>query len=274
MMGVALATALSGSAAAQRIPYEEQIVEPRPVPASGSVQIEELTWMEVRDALASGTTTIIIPTGGTEPNGRFVVLGKHNFVIGPQCEAIARKLGDALCAPVIKLVPEGDIDEPSGHMRYPGTISVRQETFEAMLTDVARSFHTHGFTEIVFIGDSGSNRQGMQTVADALNERWTDARAHHIPEYYANDDLIAFIASEFGIVEDDDGYHDQYWSTVQLMATDPELVRYDARVKEGLAEVNGVSVEDLERSVEIGEAIARFKVEKTVRAIRAATGGG
>ena len=50
---------------------------------------------------------------------------------------------------------EGDIDEPSGHMRYPGTISVRQETFEMMLTDVARSLEAHGFTDIVFIGDSG-----------------------------------------------------------------------------------------------------------------------
>ena len=37
--------------------------------APPSVFLEELTWTEVRDALAAGTTTVIIPTGGTEQNG-------------------------------------------------------------------------------------------------------------------------------------------------------------------------------------------------------------
>ena len=89
------------------------------------------TWMDIRDALAAGKTTAIIATGGVEPNGPWLVPGKHNYVLDANCEAIERNLGRALCAPIVKWVPEGDIEPRSGHMRSPGTISLRQETFEA-----------------------------------------------------------------------------------------------------------------------------------------------
>ena len=49
--------------------------------APDTVYLEELTWTEVRDALAAGTTTVIIPTGGTEQNGPHMVLGKHNYLV-------------------------------------------------------------------------------------------------------------------------------------------------------------------------------------------------
>jgi len=91
--------------------------------APDAVFIEELTWTEVRDAIKAGKTTVILPTGGTEQNGPHMVLGKHNFIIKHTSEQIARKLGNALVAPVVAYVPEGDLDPPSGHMRYPGTRS-------------------------------------------------------------------------------------------------------------------------------------------------------
>ena len=95
---------------------------PNPLPTANTVWIEEMTWMDVRDALAAGKTTVIIPTGGMEPNGPWLVTGKHNYVLRANCDAIARELGDALCAPVVKMVPEGSIDPPSGHMTSPGTM--------------------------------------------------------------------------------------------------------------------------------------------------------
>ena len=70
----------------------------RPIEALDSVFIEELTWMEVRDALKAGKTTVIIPTGGVEQNGPYLATGKHNYVLRATTEAIARKLGNALVA--------------------------------------------------------------------------------------------------------------------------------------------------------------------------------
>ena len=158
---------------------------PNPLPAPNTVWLEEMTWMDVRDALKAGKTTAIVSTGGIEPNGPWLVTGKHNYVLHANCDAIARKLGNALCAPIVKYVPEGDIEPKTGHMTSPGTITMREATFQAVLTDVAESLQAHGFKTIVFIGDSGGNQKGQQTVAETLTAKWAGkAVALHIGEYY------------------------------------------------------------------------------------------
>jgi len=91
--------------------------------APDTVFLEELTWTELRDLIRSGKTTVILPTGGTEQNGPHMALGKHNVRVKALAEKIARGLGNALVAPVLAYVPEGGIAPPTGHMRFPGTIT-------------------------------------------------------------------------------------------------------------------------------------------------------
>ena len=131
--------------------------------AQSSVFLEELTWAEVRDAIQAGKTTVIIPTGGTEQNGPHMVLGKHNFIVRYTAGEIARQLGNALVAPVVTYVPEGSVDPPSGHMRFPGTLTLPQEYFTRILEFAARSFEAHGFLDIALIGDSGGNQAGAES---------------------------------------------------------------------------------------------------------------
>ena len=61
----------------------------RPIEAVDSVFIEELTWMEIRDAMKEGKTTVIIPTGGVEQNGPYLATGKHNYILRATIEAVA-----------------------------------------------------------------------------------------------------------------------------------------------------------------------------------------
>jgi creatinine amidohydrolase len=229
--------------------------------------------MEVRDALAAGKTTAIISTGGIEQNGPYLVTGKHNIVLRGACEGIARKLGNALCAPVIAFVPEGGIEPATGHMRYPGTISLREETFRMLLGDVASSLRSHGFTDIVFIGDSGGNQEGMEAVAAELNGRWDDARAHFIPEFYRYADVFAWMEKELGIKEgENEGLHDDFVITSIMLAADPATVRFDERVAAGRASINGLSLVPQDRTVEIGRKLLGFRVDQTVKAIQGAVG--
>ena len=258
---------------AQGGPSQAELNALRPIEALNSVWLEELTWMEVRDALAAGKTTAIISTGGIEQNGPYLALGKHNYVLQAACEGIAMQLGDALCAPIIKLVPEGGISPQTGHMHYPGTLSLRQETFQAVLTDVAQSLKAHGFKHIVFIGDSGGNQRGMSAVADAMNADWTDASAHFIPEFYEYDEAFAYMESELGIKEPtNDGIHDDFVITSLMMVTDPSTVRYDQRVAAGKATINGLSIANKYETIDTGRKILRFRVDRTVDAIRSARG--
>jgi creatinine amidohydrolase/Fe(II)-dependent formamide hydrolase-like protein len=246
---------------------------PNPVSAPDTVWIEEMTWMDVRDALKAGKTTAIIPTGGIEPNGPWLVLGKHNYVLRTNCDVIARKLGNALCAPIVELVPEGRIEPKSGHMTSPGTISLRQETYEAMLIDIAHSLKQHGFQNIIFIGDSGGNQNGQKAVADKLAAQFAgSALVATIPEYYTAPPGTPNVLRQLGVVKDgmpDDGLHDSPGITLNMMLTDPKSVRWEERVKAGKATINGVSIADKDKAIEIGKQIVAMRTANTVAAIKA-----
>jgi creatinine amidohydrolase/Fe(II)-dependent formamide hydrolase-like protein len=242
---------------------------PNPLPNTDTVWLEEMTWMEVRDALAAGKRTALIPTGGHEPNGPFVALGKHNVILQANCAAIARQLDNALCAPVIKHVPEGGIDPPTGHMRSPGTISLREDTFRALLTDTAESLIAGGFTEVYFIGDSGGNQAGQAAVAEALGQKYAGrARIAQVAAYYDYDAVIRHMANK-GLAETtQENLHDDAFTTLNMFVVDPESVRFSARQKAGLSRINGVDLSNVARNRAWGEEIVAFRAAFTADAIR------
>jgi len=243
----------------------------RPIDVLDSVFIEELTWMEVRDALKAGTTTVIIPTGGVEQNGPYLATGKHNYVLRATTEAIARKLGKILVAPTVPFVPEGDIDPPTSHMRYPGTISLTEETYERLLTDICASFKTHGFEQIVMIGDSGGNQAGMKNVAAALTAKWAGGktRVYFIPEYYDYSGVKKWLEKE-GIKEKPEGWHDDFAITATMMTVDPTTVRMKQRIAADKFRINGIELAPAEKTIEWGKKIVEFRADATVKAIKKA----
>jgi creatinine amidohydrolase len=246
---------------------------PNPLPAFDSVWIEEMTWMDVRDAMAAGSKTVIIPTGGVEPNGPWIALGKHNYVLAATCDAIARKLGNALCAPVLKFAPEGNIEERTGHMASLGTISVELSTYEALVTDVARSMKSHGFETIVLISDNGgSNGAGMKAVAEKLNATWGAQTVLYIPEYYKSWNGVEELLVKEGVHKGgvSDGLHDDPTVDLIMMVTDPSTVRWQERVKAGKATIDGVSIADQEASVRWGKKLVDYRATVAADAIKQA----
>jgi len=275
---LALAAAAAITLAQERTPSPDRNA-PRPIEARDSVWIEELTWMEVRDAIKAGKTTVIVPTGGMEQNGPYVATGKHNFVLQATSEAIARRLGNALVAPIVKFVPEGRIEPPSGHMNYAGTISLTDDTFVALLTDIVSSLKQHGFTDIVLIGDSGGNLAGMQKVADALTAKWqgTGVRVHHIREYYETDIWSFDYLKQIGIKQVPDvksasraGVHDDYHYESIIATVDPRHIRVKERQAKGLFSINGVDMNPPEKTIENGKKLVDYRAKITVEAIRKA----
>ncbi|MEX0709043.1 MAG: creatininase family protein [Woeseia sp.] len=262
---------LSDQERQQRI--QAMLAAPNPLEAVDSVWMENLTWVEVRDRIRDGHTTVIVSTGGLEENGPYLTTGKHNVILKALCPAIARELGNALCAPVVPFVPEGNIDPPSGHMHFPGTIGVRDETFHALLADIAGSLRQNGFTDIVLIGDSGGNQRGMAAVAKDLNERWQGdgARVHFVGEFYTPgwEVTMEYSEKELGVKETrSDGYHDDIWVTAIMMVTDPASVRFKQRVDRNLASINGIDLPPLEKTVEIGEKMVDYRARYTAGVIR------
>jgi creatinine amidohydrolase/Fe(II)-dependent formamide hydrolase-like protein len=243
----------------------------RPIDAVESVFLEDLTWMEVRDAMAAGKKTVLVATGGVEQNGPYLATGKHNVILRGTTEAIARKLGNALVAPIVAFVPEGDFDPPSLHMKYPGTISLTEDTYRALLRDICRSFQVTGFETIVLIGDSGGNQDGMKAVAEELSAQWgrKGPRVLYIPEYWDYPGLEKWLADN-GIVQTSEGLHDDFAITSQMLAVDPQTVRAAERQKAGVFKINGVDLAPVAKTAEWGRRIIQRRATQTVDAIHKA----
>ena len=243
--------------------------------APDTVFLEDLTWTEVRDALKAGKTTIILATGGTEQNGPHMALGKHNVVVRHTAERIARRLGNALVAPVMAYVPEGRLDPPEGHMAFPGSITLPPEHFAKVVEYAARSFKANGFTDIVFIGDSGPNQEPMAAVAKQLNHEWaaTAVRVHFIPDYYTagaspKGEFKRWLQAQ-GETAADIGTHAGIADTSQLMAVAPGLIREDKLAPGGDRKVTGVSGNPARASAAYGRKGLEMKVDAAVAQIKA-----
>jgi creatinine amidohydrolase/Fe(II)-dependent formamide hydrolase-like protein len=239
-----------------------------------TVFLEELTWTEIRDLVRSGTTTIIVPTGGTEQNGPHMAVGKHNVRVKALSAAIARALGRTLVAPVLAYVPEGGLAPPTGHMRYAGTITLPEPVFEGVLESAARSFALHGFRDVVFLGDSGGNQAGQEAVARRLNRAWaaTPVRAHAIDAYYRASTAggRALLLSR-GYQDREIGSHAGALDTSLMLAVDPGLVRQErlrATPSPGAGE--GADGDPARASAEVGRLVEEAIVTQTVVAIRQA----
>ncbi|MDA1096724.1 MAG: creatininase family protein [Chloroflexi bacterium] len=247
-----------------------------PIDALESVWIGDLTWIETRDAISAGKTTAIIPTGaGSEQNGPYLAGRKHDIIIKATAESIARRLGNALVAPIVSFVPEGDWDVPFGTQRYPGTIGVSDATFEAILTDVATSLRAMGIQTIIFIGDSGGNQAPAERVATALNARWTDGKTkvYHIGEYYNWPQRQQWLR-DHGINETMQaiGLHDEFSAAAIMLMMEPTTVRIDQRKRVGQWSINGVDLAPEARTVALARELVEWITDVTVDAFYAKSG--
>jgi creatinine amidohydrolase len=230
-----------------------------PSRAPDTVFIDELTWEETRDAIKGGKTTVIVPTGGTEKNGYHMVTGKHNYIVTYTANQMARRLKNALVAPTIQYVPEGD-----PNTSVPGEISLPSPAYDRLLDAAARSLKVHGFTDILFIGDSGGNQAGMTNVANTLNDEWkgTGAKVFALTDYYSASRLHyrAWLQAAFGYDDETAGSHAGITDTSQMLFVRPSGIRKDQIKPWGGAADSGVSGDPSKATAEIGKMGVEFKV--------------
>lgn len=252
----------------QRVPAPYSYDMVRPIALADNVWMSELTILEMRDLVGTyGYTTALILNGTMESNGPYLTTGKHNHVLRVTGDAIARTLGRTLVAPIVML-DQGD----PGQTDTPGRLVLAPETLHAVLRDMATSLKTQGFTEIFFLGDSGSNQRMLAAVATELAEAWAgeDVLVAHVPEYYNYADVLRYQNEVLGKVElnkDLDGYHDDYYISSMIMNDGPEHVRLEQRQRVNLDHINSLHI-DLEEALEIGRKLTQFRADVTVEAIR------
>lgn len=238
-----------------------------------SVYTEDLTWFEIRDAIAAGTTTAIIYAGGTEQNGPHMALAKHNVIAHYVAGEAAKRLGNALVYPVMPFSPAGDVGGRTGHMRFPGTVSLSPEVFLGVMRQVAQSAVAAGFTEVYLMGEHGQGLAEIRLAAESVD---ADARARGVRVRYVEDvqtkagqQVNAYLKAR-GIVG---GGHAAVAETAQIMFLDAQksLIRPDqiAVSAAGPEPSTGVGGNPSAATAEMGRELLEYKIAAAVDRIRA-----
>jgi creatinine amidohydrolase len=244
---------------------------PLTAPLPTTIELADMTWVEVQTALAHGYTSVIVPTGGIEQNGPHMILGKHDYIVRRAAEAIATELGHALVAPVVSYVPEGSYDPPSGHMRFPGTIGVPEAAYGAVVEGIARSLKAGGFKTICFIADHGGSQAPQADVAARLNAEWAGQGVEviHVDAYYSDAAQVALLLSQ-GAPRAAIGDHASIIDTSELMAVHPEGVDLArSRSQPFTLQPTGVRGDPATASAERGRELLAIRIRAAVEQIRA-----
>ena len=240
----------------------------------GDPYIEQMTWTEIRDAMAAGKTTVIVPVGGTEQNGPHMVMGKHNYIITFAAGQMAKQLGNALVAPTVAWVPEGSY-EREGFGDRPGVITNPSPSYNHLLEAAARSLESHGFTEVLFIADSGGDQAGMEEVAERLTAEWAGGatKVHALIDYYRKGQEYsrAWLQAAYGYDMRTIGSHARITDTSAVMYVFADGVRNDRRMPGGGRPDAGVTGDPTLASPDIGRMVVNLKVAAAIQQYRALT---
>ena len=159
---------------------------PLTAPLPNTLKMSDMTWVEVRSAIAQGYTSVIVPSGGIEQNGPHMILGKHDHIVGFAAERIAAELGRTLVAPVVSYVPQGGYAPPEGNLRLPGTIGVPDDVYAGVLEGIAKSLKLAGFKTICLIADHGGSARPQAELAQKLSREWAadGVKVISVDDYY------------------------------------------------------------------------------------------
>jgi creatinine amidohydrolase/Fe(II)-dependent formamide hydrolase-like protein len=247
-------------------------------PIDRSVEFENMTWVEVKNALAAGRTTALFYTGGTEQRGPQNSNGGHNYMARATVNQIAVKLGNAIAMPVLPYTPN------NASATLPGTIGLTNDILSAILERLAEEAIKTGFRSVVLMGDHGGGQPAVYAgVADRLSAK-----------YAAQGIRVIYADSVYGAAQDDfeqqlraEGYppsgHGAIFDTSEMIYVcgsdcvrmdvlkdalgDPVRVRGEPRDTTTPRRNNGITGDARRSSAALGKRLLDLRVEYAVRQI-------
>lgn len=244
------------------------------------VDIELLTWPEIYKAIhEQGKTTAIIFDGGTEQRGPQGVTGAHSFIARATADAIARKLGNALVAPVIPY----SINRANPNL--PGTIGISSAVFSQLNEEVAEQLIANGFKNVVLIGDHGGGQKELKEVAEKLDAKYAGQGIRVVysdgPYTKANEAFFAWLdkngyppSEHAGIPDTSEMLYlegNNNWIRKELLSTalgDPPRKPGEPRDPSAKRINNGIVGDARRSSSELGKRFIDLKVQYGVEQIQ------
>jgi creatinine amidohydrolase len=181
------------------------------------VELDKLTWPQVRDELAAGRDTVVVALGATEQHGTHLPLATDALLGDHFARLLADRL-DAFVAPTVR------VGCSSHHLAFPGTLSLADETFHAIVADLVRSLASGGFRRVVLIPTHGGNFAPLAAAVDKLNEP-TGIEVTALTDLSVLLQVAMLGEREHGVPLAEGGVHAGEWETSLMLTIAPELVQ-------------------------------------------------
>lgn len=180
-----------------------------------------MTSPEIRAAIDSGMTTAIVALGAQEQHGAHLPMATDTMWGEVLAAMVAERLGNAMVAPAVRVgfSPE--------HISFAGTITLRAETWGAILDDYISSLEHHGFTRVVLICSHGGNFFPLIEQLPGLRERHPNTNVVAYTDLLGEVAAAAEVASGFGVTPDEAGAHAGEWETSMMLLVEPGTVHRD-----------------------------------------------
>jgi creatinine amidohydrolase len=184
-----------------------------------SRHLADLSWPEVRAALAAGWDTVVVAAGSIEQHGPHLPLLTDTLIGDGLGAAIVSRLDRALQGPTISL---GCSEH---HMAFPGTITMEKATFIAVASDYARSLARHGFRYVCFVPSHGGNFGPLREAVDALGGRIDDTTVATFSDLSGFIEVLNASQLPFDVTAERSGAHAGESETALVLHLRPDLAR-------------------------------------------------
>jgi creatinine amidohydrolase len=185
----------------------------------GALELDKLTWPEVEAERDAGRDTVVVAFGATEQHGRHMPLATDALIGDHFARLLADRL-DAFVAPTVR------VGCSSHHLDFPGTLSVEDETFHAIVADLVRSLARGGFRRIVLVPTHGGNFGPLAAAVERLGEL-EDTRVSAVTDIGGLMRIAELGRDEHDVPLGEGGLHAGEWETSMMLAIHSDLVRMD-----------------------------------------------
>jgi creatinine amidohydrolase len=125
------------------------------------MKIADMNWMQVETAIARDQRAVV-PVGSTEQHA-YLSLSVDSIL----AERVATEAAAPLAVPVFPVLNYGI----TPYFRaYPGTVSLRLDTYQLIVADIMESLAGSGFTRILFVNGHGGNIPGGSILQEWMND--------------------------------------------------------------------------------------------------------
>jgi len=181
--------------------------------------MEEMNWVDIKQAIEDGFKTVVIGVGSTEQHGPCLPTQTDTLIADIMVNLIAQKLESALQAQTIRV---GCSDH---HLPFPGTISLTKSTLKAIIHDYIKSLQKHGFENIIFIPTHGGNFNPIKESVEKAQENYPNIKIIAFTDLMKFVDAQDKIAASLNITVEEAGGHAGEVETSEVLFLAENLVK-------------------------------------------------